>query len=51
MVDGKEEFKEDNLEAATRLFGEGEGGKKQGAELEKRLIEYRRAMLAISPGN
>ena len=47
--DGKEQFKEDDLEAATRLFGSGEGGKKQGPELERRLIEYRAKMLAISP--
>ena len=50
-VDGKqvEQFKEDDLEAATRLFGEGEGGKKQGAELEKRLKDYKTAMLGIDP--
>ncbi|MEO6584501.1 MAG: gliding motility protein GldM [Ferruginibacter sp.] len=45
MVDGQENFKEDNLEAATRLFSE--NGK--GAELEKRLLDYRKAMLDIHP--
>ncbi len=50
-VDGKqvEQFKEDDLEAATRLFGSGEGGKKQGPELEKRLKDYTNAMLNIDP--
>jgi len=50
-VEGKqvEEFKEDDLEAATRLFGEGDGGKKKGKELESKLKEYREAMLNIDP--
>jgi len=50
-VDGKqvEQFKEDDLEAATRLFGSGEGGKKQGPELEKKLKDYTKAMLDIDP--
>jgi gliding motility-associated protein GldM len=41
--------KEDDLEAATRLFGEGEHGKKKGKELEAKLKAYRDAMLAIDP--
>ncbi len=49
IVEGKEQFKEDDLEAATRLFGNGEGGKNRGVELERKLKEYRTAMLAISP--
>ncbi len=49
MVEGVEQFKEDDLEAATRLFGKGEGGKNRGEELERKLKEYRTAMLAISP--
>lgn len=49
MVEGQEQFKEDDLEAATRLFGEGEGGKKKGTEFEKKLKDYREAMLNISP--
>ncbi len=50
-IDGKkvEEFKEDDLEAATRLFGEGEGGKKKGKELEQKLKDFREAMLNIDP--
>jgi gliding motility-associated protein GldM len=46
---GQEEFKEDDLEAATRLFGNGEGGKKLGEDLENRLKSYKAAMLAIDP--
>ncbi|CAN5797890.1 gliding motility protein GldM [soil metagenome] len=49
MVDGKEQFKEDDLEAATRLFGSGEGGKKQGPIFEAKLKAYRDAMLNIDP--
>jgi gliding motility-associated protein GldM len=49
IVDGKEVFKEDDLEAATRLFGKGEGGKNRGEELERKLKEYRTAMLSLSP--
>jgi gliding motility-associated protein GldM len=44
-----EEFKEDDLEAATRLFGSGEGGKNKGPELEAKLIEFREKMLNIDP--
>jgi gliding motility-associated protein GldM len=49
IVDGKSVFKEDDLEAATRLFGKGEGGKNRGEELERKLKEYRTAMLALDP--
>jgi gliding motility-associated protein GldM len=44
-----DKFKEDDLEAATRLFGDGEGGKKLGTQFEQKLKDYRAAMLAISP--
>ena len=46
---GVETFKEDDLEAATRLFGNGEGGKNLGPQLEKKLKDYKAAMLAIDP--
>jgi gliding motility-associated protein GldM len=49
MENGVEKFKEDNLEAATRLFGNGEEGKNRGPELEGKLKAYRDAMLAIDP--
>ncbi len=51
VVDGKqvEQFKEDDLEAATRLFGNGPGGKKLGPELEQRLKDYKKAILDIDP--
>jgi hypothetical protein len=49
--DGKqvEEYKKDDLEAATRLFGNEKGGKNKGPEFEKKLIAFRNAMLAIDP--
>jgi gliding motility-associated protein GldM len=46
---GQEKFKEDDLEAATRLFGNGEGGKNLGPQLEQKLKDYKAAMLAIDP--
>ncbi len=49
IVEGQEQFKEDDLEAATRLFGSGPGGKKLGPELEQKLKAYRTAMLGIDP--
>lgn len=42
-------FKEDDLDAATRLFGGGAEGKNRGPELERRLKEYHDKMLAIDP--
>jgi gliding motility-associated protein GldM len=44
-----DKFKEDDLEAATRLFGNGEKSKNRGPEFEGKLKAYRAAMLAISP--
>lgn len=43
MIDGKESYREDNLDAATRLFET----KGKGKELEARLKQYREAMLNI----
>jgi gliding motility-associated protein GldM len=50
-VDGKKvlQFKEDDLEAATRLFGNEEGGKNKGPEFEAKLKEFRKSMLNIDP--
>ena len=50
-VDGKqvEQFKEDDLEAATRLFGKGPGGQNKGPELMQKLNDFRAAMLNIDP--
>ena len=45
IVDGKEQFREDNLDAATRLFDT----KGKGKELEAKLIAYKKAMLDIDP--
>jgi gliding motility-associated protein GldM len=44
-VDGKESFKEDNLDAATRLF-DTQG---KGKELQDKLSAYKKAMLDIDP--
>jgi gliding motility-associated protein GldM len=44
-VDGKESYKEDNLDAATRLFDT----KGEGKILEAKLLAYRKAMLDIDP--
>lgn len=46
MVDGKEDFKADNLDASTRLF-ETNG---KGKELQSKLEAYKTAILAIDPG-
>ena len=45
MVNGKESYKEDDLDAATRLF-DNQG---KGKELENKLATYRKAMLDIDP--
>jgi len=42
-------IRKDDLEAATRLFGSGPGGSNKGPELEKKLKEYKAAMLNIDP--
>jgi len=49
MVEGKETYKEDDLEAATRLFlgHEGKGGK--GEDLKNKLIQFKEKLLAIDP--
>jgi len=50
-VEGKqvEEYKEDDLEAATRLFGNGPGGQNKGPELMDKLNTFRAALLNIDP--
>jgi gliding motility-associated protein GldM len=42
-------FSDGDQEATTRLFGKGEGGKNRAEELEKKLNDYRAAMLAVDP--
>lgn len=49
MIEGKESYKEDNLDAATRLFGDGDNGKKKGTELESKLKKFKEDMLNIDP--
>jgi len=48
VVDGKEKFNEDNLDAATRALVEGPG-KAKGEELLKKLTEFKTKLLAIDP--
>lgn len=46
-VDGKEVYKEDNLDAATRLFVEGP----KGEELLNKLTQYKASLLAVLDPN
>lgn len=48
MVDGKEKFNEDNLDAATRTLVEGPG-KAKGVELLKKLTDFKTKILAVDP--
>ncbi len=47
LEDGVMKYKEDDLEAATRLFGDGKDGKAQGKVLREKLNAYRQSMLGI----
>ncbi|MBS1580200.1 MAG: gliding motility protein GldM [Bacteroidetes bacterium] len=50
MKDGKEDYREDNLDAATRLFvEEPPTGKGKGKELLAKLTSYKEGLLAIHP--
>lgn len=50
MVDGKEDFKEDDLDAATRLFVSAPpSGKGKGKELFNKLDNFKKQLLAIDP--
>jgi len=49
-VDGKEEFKEDDLDAATRLLVQNAPeGKEKGKELFEKLKAYKEQLLSIDP--
>ncbi|MBV9987245.1 MAG: gliding motility protein GldM [Chitinophagaceae bacterium] len=49
-VEGKPEYKEDDLEASTRLFiSNPPEGKAKGKELYQKLSDYKRDLLAIDP--
>jgi gliding motility-associated protein GldM len=45
--DGSDKFKEDDLEAATRLFSSEGTGKKKGQEMLAKLKEFKAAILAV----
>ena len=50
MVDGKEEFREDNLDAGTRLLVEAPPtGKAKGKELYSKMKNFKDQLLAIDP--
>lgn len=50
LVDGKEQYKEDDQESTTRMFVEdAPHGKGRGKELFDRLTKYKAAVLAIDP--
>ena len=50
MVDGKEDFKEDDLDAATRLFVSAPpSGKGKGKELFDKLANFKKQLLEIDP--
>lgn len=50
LVDGKEDFKEDDLDAATRLFiSAPPTGKAKGIELFDKLENFRKQLLKIDP--
>ncbi len=52
MEDGKEEFKEDDLDAPTKLFTEEEDGKTEGKTLYNNMITYRQQVLdVLNPAN
>ena len=51
IVDGKEEYKEDDLEASTRLFiSSPPEGKAKGKELFAKLTAFKQQLLDIDPG-
>lgn len=47
MEDGKEEFKEDDLDAPTKLFTEEENGKSEGTTLYDNMTAYRQQLLDV----
>ncbi|MEN9697174.1 MAG: gliding motility protein GldM [Bacteroidota bacterium] len=50
LVDGKEKFNEDNLEAATRLFVESKGGAgSRGADLFNKLKKFKQDLSDLDP--
>lgn len=50
IENGKEDFKEDNLDAATRLLVSAPpNGKGKGKELFKKLSDFRKQLLALDP--
>ena len=49
IKDGKEAYKEDDLEATTRLFLNNKSGETRSQELYKKLVQYKADLAAIDP--
>ncbi|MCX6211784.1 MAG: gliding motility protein GldM [Bacteroidetes bacterium] len=49
IKDGKEEYKEDDLEATTRLFLNYKSGETRSQELFKKLVQFKADLAAIDP--
>jgi gliding motility-associated protein GldM len=49
LVDGKEEFKEDDLDATSRLFLNNKSGMTRGEDLHKKLQQYKADLAGIDP--
>jgi gliding motility-associated protein GldM len=49
IKDGKEEYKEDDLEATTRLFLNYKSGETRSQELYKKLVQFKADLAAIDP--
>lgn len=49
IEDGVESFKEDNLDAATRLFESGANNKGKGEELYKKLEQFSKDVVSVIP--
>jgi hypothetical protein len=47
--DGKEEYKEDDLDATSRLFLNNKAGESKGQELYKKLVQFKADLSAIDP--
>ena len=47
--DGKEEYKEDDLDATTRLFLNSKAGESKGKDLYNKLVQFKADLTAIDP--
>ena len=47
--DGKEEYKEDDLDATSRLFLNSKAGESKGKDLYNKLVQFKADLAAIDP--